>query len=368
MVLPAILAGAGVAFGAFGAYKADKEYTRASEVEQRAVDDLIEKLKAAPLKKPTDPQYAGTGVVFPDYEAINLTPEEIKLLQKFTPTIAKHVEEVAPQLVKGATREKDIQRRALERYEQLSTTGVDAISKAQQAQAAFQADQLAKARQSEALRGLASKGIVGGGAEILAATGAAEQASAAARQQSLDAAAQAQGRRLQALGAMSSLAGQMRAAEEQTEQTNVALINAFNERAVRQRNLYNQYVAQQQTAADQYNIGAAQRIHEANIAAAQRGREMTQAERTRRAEHTAGLKTQEQQVADRREEARHGRDMSQILREEAKEKGILDAETAREKLKADKYLRKGQMYSQLGQSAGSALLSAGISGLGKKEK
>jgi hypothetical protein len=111
---------------------------------------------------------------------------------------------------------------------------------------------------------MAARGVSGGGQEILAQMSAAGQAEQMARQEGLEAAAQNAMRRQQALTQMAGLAGTMRGQAAQQEQTNVDILNSFNQRAAMRKQAYDQYKAAQENEAKLRNMSEAQRVYEAN--------------------------------------------------------------------------------------------------------
>jgi hypothetical protein len=91
-----------------------------------------------------------------------------------------------------------------------------------------------------------------------------QDAAVGARQASLDAVKQAEARRLGALGDMTNLASNIRGQNRQVEQTNVDIMNSFNQRLANAQNLYNQGVANTQNQAQQFNIGNQARVNMGN--------------------------------------------------------------------------------------------------------
>lgn len=196
---------------------------------------------------------------------------QLKTFQKevsdYVPEIAKFIPEATPQRVAeaGTAGERQAQKQALQQYGRLAETGYDPIAAAQQEQALTASAAQASAARQAALREAAQRGMAGTGLDVLSGMGAAEQAAVGGRQAALQAQAEAGQRRMQALGAYGTLAGQMRQQGAQTEQANVNIMNAFNERMARNLNQYNQYVAEMQNQAQQQNRAEQQRRAEMNV-------------------------------------------------------------------------------------------------------
>ena len=194
--------------------------------------------------------------------------EEFKrTVSDYVPEIAKYTPEATPQQVTEASvsGERQAQKQALQQYGRLAQAGYDPIAAAQQEAALSAGAAQASAARQAALREAAQRGMAGTGLETLAGMGAAEQAGMEGRQAALQAQAEAGQRRLQALGQYGNLAGQMRQQGTQTEQANVGIMNAFNERMARNLNQYNQYVAELKNQATLQNRGEQQRMAEMNV-------------------------------------------------------------------------------------------------------
>jgi hypothetical protein len=197
-----------------------------------------------------------------------ITLEQFKAdVEKYVPEASQYVPENTPQQVTegGSAEEMQAQKEALRQYGQLAKTGYDPIAEAQQ-QAAMSASaaQASSARQA-ALREAAQRGMGGTGLDVLAGLGATEQQAVAGRQAALQAQAEAGQRRLQALGQYGNMAGQMRQQTTGVEQSNVGIMNAFNERAARNLNQYNQYVSEMKNQAQLTNLQNQQRRDEQNV-------------------------------------------------------------------------------------------------------
>lgn len=212
--------------------------------------------------KYSDPQQA------PAFDTSKLTPEDLKLVGKYTPEIAPYIAETNPQLIQRsaeAMQGRDAQRKALERYMQMGETGDDAIS----AQDAFMARQQAgadtRARQQALEQSFARRGQLGSGMQF---AGQLQAAQAAGNQQALaqmQAASDAQRRRLQALASGASLGGQIYGQEMDLASQNAAIINDFNRRMASNRQAYENQRVGSLNDAQRFNLGMEQELANANV-------------------------------------------------------------------------------------------------------
>jgi len=190
-----------------------------------------------------------------------------RVVNDYIPEISHHVPESTPQQLTeaGVAPERQAQKEALRQYGRMAQSGYDPIAEAQQEQALTAGAAQASSARQAALREAAQRGMAGTGLDVLAGMGATEQAGVEARQAALQAQQEAGQRRMQALGSYGTLAGQMRQQGAQTEQANVGIMNAFNERMARNLNQYNQYVAELKNQAQLQNRAEQQRTSEMNI-------------------------------------------------------------------------------------------------------
>lgn len=206
------------------------------------------------------------GLRAPPGTAEPFTPEEYAQIQQYSPQIATFVQENRPTMVKeaGSQKEKRIQQEALDAIRARAQSGKDVIADAQREEALFEADARAKGRREEILRNMAARGLSGSGQDLLAQMQGSQDAAVGARQASLDAAKQAEARRLSALTQMGDMASSLRGQNRQVEQTNVDIMNSFNQRLANAQNLYNQNVANTRNEAQRFNIGNQARVNMAN--------------------------------------------------------------------------------------------------------
>lgn len=253
MVLPiAIIAGAAAvtmlssAYAAYKTGKISKEQLGAAKTAAKKYEDSLE---APP----------GTAPAF--------TPEEFAQIQKYAPEIPQYIQETQPQMITEAGSQTEIraQKEGLSDLRSRVMSGKDVISDAQQEEALFNADAQAKGRREQLLQSLASRGLSGSGQDILAQVDSSQQAQQNARQQSLDAAKGAEQRRVNALGQMTTLASNVRGQNRQTEQTNVDIMNSYNQRLASGQNQYNQNVANTNNTAQRMNIENEAQINGQNV-------------------------------------------------------------------------------------------------------
>ena len=282
------------------------------------IGKLITGLNAAKeAKRINDETYQRLKSTIDTYQAEmegNLPPGTVKLpeleefkrvVSNYVPEIAKYTPEATPQQITeaGVSGERQAQKQALQQYGRLAQSGYDPIAAAQQEQALSAGAAQASVARQAALREAAQRGMAGTGLESLAGMGAAEQAGMEGRQAALQAQAEAGQRRLQALGAYGNLAGQMRQQGTQTEQANVGIMNAFNERMARNLNQYNQYVAELQNQANLQNRAEQQRMAEMNVEQANRQKMATFAAQQQAAEN---LRSARQRIYENKLNAQTG--------------------------------------------------------------
>ena len=254
MVVPVVMAVAAIASAAAGIYAAEKQGQISREEADRRRKELAQYEREVKALAP--------GEVAPQ-----LSLQRYQQLKEYLPEIAQFYEQQAPELITefGSSKEKAAQNKALSKYSQLADTGTDAISDAAQEKALYEADAAAKQRRAVLLRQMAESGLGGSGQGILAGIAGGQQDDLAQRQASLDAAAEAQKRRLGALDSMSNLASNMRTANTNVETQNRQIMNQFNQNTANARNLYNQQVAMTRNDAQKYNMDQGQRIADANV-------------------------------------------------------------------------------------------------------
>lgn len=252
-MIPLLIIGAAVTAGAaiYNAYQQGKISRKEYEKRKRMLEDYQAKMDQIGPGDPPPP----------------ISLEQYKLIGSYVPEVAQYYEQQAPELITEAESipERQMQREALSRLSNLANTGEDAISRAQQEEAAFQADAAAKSRRAQILREYEQRGLGGSGQQLLADVAGSQDADVAQRQAALRAAADAQGRRYQALGDMANLASNIRQQNTSTEKANRDIMNQFARDLASSKNSYNRYVAGVRNEAQQYNLQNAQNIANANL-------------------------------------------------------------------------------------------------------
>jgi hypothetical protein len=282
----AVAAGSQAVSALVNAYNAEKargaDRKRLSEI--RA---LFEKIKPPDYDVSIDspPQYHEQVLAQPRYsdpmqapkfDTSKLQPEDLKLVGKYTPEIAPYIAESNPQLVQRsseAMQGRGAMQKALERYMQMGETGDDAISAQDTFNARLQAGQDTRSRQKAIEQSFARRGQLGSGMQF---AGELQSAQAAGNQQALaqmQAAADAQRRRLGALASGAQLGGQIYGQEMDLAAQNTAIINDFNRRMASGRQAYENQRVGAMNAAQQFNLGMEQDIANANVNARNRAQE-----------------------------------------------------------------------------------------------
>lgn len=213
----------------------------------------------------------------PSFDTSKLTPEDLKVVGKYTPELAPYIAEANPQLIQRsqeAMQGRGAMQKALERYMQMGETGDDAISAQDAFMARLQAGQDTRSRQQALEQSFARRGQLGSGMQF---AGQLQAGQAAGNQQALaqmQAAADAQRRRLGALASGAQLGGQIYGQEMDLASQNAAIINDFNRRMASSRQAFENQRAGAMNAAQQFNLGMEQDIANANVVARNRAQEM----------------------------------------------------------------------------------------------
>ena len=204
----------------------------------------------------------------PDLDPTPITLEQYTLLKQFAPKIAAYVQEKMPDVVTEA-RSQDViqvQKDAMKQMMDLAKAGSgDAQYQAQRAEGEVSAQNARKRQQQDMLRQYASQGLAGGSQELLAGVANNQASEQSQRVTNLQAAAQNDSRRLDALRGAANQANSIRGDNYRTEAANTSVINSFNQRNASNQNNYNQYATGLQNDAEKYNINAAQSIANSNV-------------------------------------------------------------------------------------------------------
>jgi len=213
------------------------------------------------------PEYISTAIPEPEFDYSRFTPEMYEIVGQYEPELAPYIQMEAPQLAElGEVGEAGVeaQRRALEQMIRVSE-GEDPLLQARMSEAARRAQQEAGAREASILQGAARRGALTSGL-----TAAAQMQSGAAAMDRLagattDAAAESYRQALNAMAASGQLGGQMAQQEFGRSQSNVDVINQFNQMTSAQYQNYLQERARQMNEAQLRNLGEEQRVGEANV-------------------------------------------------------------------------------------------------------
>lgn len=203
----------------------------------------------------------------PDFDSNDLTPEEYKLVGKYTPEAVPYVQEEAPKFVKADSADaqlgREAQRRALASLMQQGTRSDPLYqSELDQAQRAA-ASQAGSVRQS-ILQDRARRGDMNSGMSLAAELAGVGQVNAQSQDAAAAAALQAQRARLQALTQGASLGSQIRGEDVALESQNTGLLNAYNQRLAAAMQANQQLNVQQRNAAQMSNLAAQQQAQDQN--------------------------------------------------------------------------------------------------------
>jgi hypothetical protein len=229
-----------------------RDAQKATEAERRRIQGLADQMQS------------------PNFDTRDISPEDIRVLERYSPQIAAFVPEKSPELVKalseGSQRGRKAQTDALDRFTALSQTGVDPLLQLEQARAQRQAAaQASSARQNidevNQRRGVSLGSGVGLASQMQAIQDAQLQQALAGEQAN----ANAYQRQMLNIGNAANLGSQIRNEDVSLEERNAAALNSYNQRIADMGNRYNQYVANQRNDAQRFNQGQNQRAYEANI-------------------------------------------------------------------------------------------------------
>jgi hypothetical protein len=248
VIIPALIQGASM----LGQYFNSQDAQEKSAEEQQYMQDLLAKVQ--------DPQF----------DASNLTPQDIQYLGDFNPEIPKLVEQHAPQLMQGTAvgnRARDSQVNAISQQQQLMQAGRDPIAEIQQAQAQRKAAADAQSIRESSLQDEQRRGVGGGGMAYMNALqrmqGSLQNEALAGEQGVID----AQNRRSQAGMNVGQLASNLRGQEMSQEEKNANIINEFNRNLAAQGQAYQNNIANIQNQAGMRNLDTKQNIGQQNTVA-----------------------------------------------------------------------------------------------------
>lgn len=229
-----------------------REAQKATEKERQRMQELLDKVQ--------DPQF----------DTRDINPEEIRVLQQYSPQIAAFVPEKSPELVKamseGAQKGRQAQTDSLAKFQELAQTGVDPILALQQARAQRQAQSQAQSAQRSIDELNQRRGVnLGSGVGLASQMQAIQNAQLQQALSGEQANADAYQRQVLNLQNAAQLGGQIRNEDVDLEARNLGAINDYNRRMASMQNDYNRYRADTANQAQMTNIDRNQRAYEANI-------------------------------------------------------------------------------------------------------
>jgi hypothetical protein len=229
-----------------------KEAQRATDRERAQMQELLNKVQ--------DPQF----------DTRDINPQEIRVLEQYSPQIAALVPEKSPELIQamseGSQKGRQAQTDSLAKFQELAKSGVDPILALQQARAQRQAQAQAQSSQRSIdelnqRRGVNLGSGVGLASQMQAIQNAQLQQALAGEQAN----AEAYQRQALNLQNAANLGGQIRNEDVDLEARNLGAINDYNRRMAGMQNEYGRYRADTTNQAQMTNIDRNQRAYEANI-------------------------------------------------------------------------------------------------------
>jgi hypothetical protein len=199
-----------------------------------------------------------------------LTPEDLKSVGKYIPEVAPYIAQASPELIKqsqDALAARDVQRKALQKYMTLGETGDDAISAQAATMAAQQAGMDARSRSQGILQDAQRRGQLGSGMQMAAQLQGNAYASNQEAMARMQAASDAQRRRLEALASGASLGGQIYNQDISLASRNADIINDFNRQMAQGRQNYEMQRAASLNDAQRFNLQMQQELANRNVAA-----------------------------------------------------------------------------------------------------
>lgn len=281
------------------------QYYQSEKARKASADKLDEIEEAFNAIKPPDydlsvmdpPDYITKSVPEPAFDFSKFTPQQLKVVGKFSPTAASYIAEKNPEVItKSAEGRKGRQAQmdALNKFRQLAETGQDPIMQQMQDQAGRSAQIQAQSRQQSILQDAARRGQMGSGAALAAQLQGSSDAMERAAMQSQQAASDAYRNKLEAMRQSAQLGGDIAQQDVAEQARNVDIINAFNQRTASGRQQYENALAEMANKGQLYNLGEAQRVSDANIGAANQAAMADRARQDALLREQYGMRTGEQ--------------------------------------------------------------------------
>ena len=271
-----IAAGAAQGAAAWVNYYNAQKAAKADAKKLQEIRDIFEKIKPpgynvdidAPPKLHTE-QLARPEFKNVDFDMNKLTPEDLKVVAKFSPTLAPYIQERAPELIKESTDAKagrDAQKKALDQYLRMQKPGAaDPNLALLQEQARRKAQIEAQSREQSINQDWQRRGMLGSGLGMAQQMQGSASAMDRLALTNMEAARQGQQQRLQALAGGAALGSQMRGQDLDLSQQNAAIINAFNQRTSAGRQDWENQRAGTISDAEMFNQKLAQSIANQNV-------------------------------------------------------------------------------------------------------
>ena len=215
------------------------------------------------------PAYIKAKIPEPSMDMSKMTPEQYKIIGTYKPEVAPYIAESRPDLVKetaGMKEGRDAQLTALRRLKSIGSNQ-EGDPELQQAIAdAGKKSQIqAQSRSQSILQDLARRGMMGSGAGLAAQLQGSSDAMETAARSSQDAAVSSYKNKLQALKDSAMLGGQVRGDDLAMEGRNVDIINDFNQRTSKNRQVWENARTGTLNDAQRMNLNAAQSVADQNV-------------------------------------------------------------------------------------------------------
>ncbi len=217
-------------------------------------------------EKLSSPQFA-QAIQSPDFDMSKFTPEDYKLVGKYSPESAAYIKETAPTLIKSSAdmqTGRAAQLAALKKFTDVGSGSFDPEYQQKVMESKLGAQAEAQSRQNSILQDYARRGQSGSGLNLAAQLGGASQAMNTNAMQGLQAASDAYRNRLNALAQGAQLGGQISQQDQAMQGQNAGIINDFNQRMSASQNQYEQNRANMMNSAQLQNLLQSQNIANQN--------------------------------------------------------------------------------------------------------
>lgn len=317
----AAVAAIGAVGGLINLYNAEKA-RGADRQRLKEIRSLFEKIKPPDYDVSIDapPQYHEEALAQPKYsdpqqapqfDTSRLTPEDLKLVGRYTPQLAPYIAESSPELIKQsgeAMKGREAQKSVLQKYMQMGETGDDAISAQESAMAQQRAGADARSRLDALQQSYARRGQGGAGLQLASQLAASQGASNQEAMAQMQGAADAQRRRLAALASGAQIGNQIYGQEMDLAQSNANIINNFNQRMAQARQNYENRRAEEMNQASWRNLGMEQDIANQNVANRNAAQEKNLRRSDELARYGADFRTRERDRMDQLATDKYRRD------------------------------------------------------------